>query len=247
MTAEIELVTRIQALDTKSAALEKEVANLPKHVAQIEKSLVHHIRQLEADKAALLANQKGRKSLEEDIKVNEQKISKFRDQTLQAKNNEQYKAFQNEILFAQKEIRKCEDRVLELMGQSEALESAVKKAETAMKHEKQQVDAEKARAQERTAIDQKQIAGYQTERATLSVQLTPQTLATYERIKKKRKGIAIAEVTNGRCSACMIALRNQYLQDLRKSEQIMTCDSCGCILYYNLPVSFEQDLVPTRK
>ena len=247
MTAEIELVTQIQALDTKTATLEKEVANLPKHVAQIEKSLVHHIRQLEADKAALLANQKGKKSLEDDIKVNDQKISKFRDQTLQAKNNEQYKAFQSEILFAQKEISKCEDSILELMGQSEALEGAVKKAEAALKQEKQQVDAEKARVQERTAVDQKQIAGYQAERARLAAELTPQTLATYERIKKKRKGIAIAEITNGRCSACMITLRNQYLQDLRKSEQIMTCESCGCILYYNLPVSFEQDLVPTRK
>ena len=247
MTAEIELVTRIQSLDTRSAALEKEVANFPKHIAHVEKALDGHLKKLEADRAAHIANQKTRKSLEDDNKVNEQKISKFRDQTLQAKNNEQYKAFQNEIAFAEKEIRKSEDRILELMGQSEALDTAVKHAESALKKEKQQVDSEKARARERTAADQKQLDAIQAERAELASQLAPQVLQLYERVRKKRKGIAIAEVVAGRCSACMILLRNQYLQDLRKSEQIMVCETCGCILYYNVPVSFEQDLAAARK
>ena len=34
-------------------------------------------------------------------------------------------------------------------------------------------------------------------------------------------------------------LRPQYLQDLRKGEQLLTCESCGRILIYNPPVSFE--------
>ncbi len=44
-------------------ALEKEVAALPKHIAVIEKALDSHLRKLEADKAALTANQKDRKQM----------------------------------------------------------------------------------------------------------------------------------------------------------------------------------------
>jgi len=89
------------------------------------------------------ANQKERKRCEGEIQVQEQKISKLKDQMLQAKTNEVYRAFQNEIEFCQKEIRKFEDRILETMGESEPLEKNVKTAETALKAEKAQVETEK--------------------------------------------------------------------------------------------------------
>jgi len=88
MTAEIEQVTRLQSLDLKINELEREIATLPKHIAQIEKALDSHLRRLEADRAALAANAKERKQLEDDAKVEGQKISKLRDQMLQAKTNE---------------------------------------------------------------------------------------------------------------------------------------------------------------
>jgi len=154
MHPDTRLVSQLQAIDLRMAELEKEVAALPKHIAVIEKTLESHQRRLEADRAALTANQKDRKKLEGDVQMNEQKISKLRDQMLGAKTNEQYRAFQHEIEYAQNEIRKAEDRILELMSESESLDAAVKKAEAALKEEKQLVEAEKSRARERTAADQ---------------------------------------------------------------------------------------------
>src|SRR6202163_2584361 len=139
MHPDVHLVIQLQSLDQKITTLEQEVAALPKHIAVIEKALESHIRKLEADKAALSANQKDRKKLEGDIQVHEQKVSKLRDQMLLAKTNEQYRAFQNEIDFVAKEIRKAEDRILELMAESEPLDQNVKKAEVALKEEKQVV------------------------------------------------------------------------------------------------------------
>jgi predicted nucleic acid-binding Zn-ribbon protein len=85
MTEEIEQVTRLQSLDLRIGELEREVATLPKHIAQIEKALDQHLRRLEADRAALAGNQKERKSLEDDSKVESQKISKLKDQMLGAR------------------------------------------------------------------------------------------------------------------------------------------------------------------
>jgi uncharacterized protein len=240
MTVEIEQVTRLQSLDLKIAELEREVATLPKHIAQIEKALDAHLRRLEADRAALAANQKERKQLEDDVKVENQKISKLRDQMLSAKTNEQYRAFQNEITFCETAIRKAEDRTLELMGESEPLDANVKKAEAALKEEKQHVEAEKAQARERTAADQKQLDALKAERAQLVAGMKKPAYSAYERIRKKWHGSsAVAEVTEGRCTACQIQLRPQFFQDLRHSDQLMFCESCGRILYYNPPVSFE--------
>jgi uncharacterized protein len=239
MHPDTHLVTRLQALDQRIAALEKEVATLPKHIASIEKTLESHLRRLEADRAALSANQKERKKLEGDIQMHEQKTSKLKEQMLGAKTNEQYKAFQHEIDYLAKEIRTAEDRILDLMSESEPLDANVKMAEVALKEEKQTVESEKTRARERTLADQAEIKQLAGERTEAAAKLPPPTLLTYERVRKKWSGLAIAEVTGGRCVACQIMLRPQFYQDLKKGEQLLTCESCGRILIYNPPVSFE--------
>src|SRR5437870_3737668 len=239
MHSDTHLVVQLQSLDQRITALEKEVAAFPKHIAVIEKALESHVRKLEADRAALAANLKDRKKLEGDIQMHEQKISKLKDQMLGAKTNEQYRAFQHEIEYIEKEIRKAEDRILELMSESEPLDANVKKAEVALKDEKQLVEAEQKLARDRTAADQSQIKRLTAERAETAGKLPSATLSTYERIRKKWKGLAIAEATTGRCAACQIVLRPQYFQDLKKGEHLLTCESCGRILIYTPPISFD--------
>jgi predicted nucleic acid-binding Zn-ribbon protein len=239
MLSDLKLVIRLQDIDNRLEGLTREIAALPKHIAEIEKKLISHERKLDADRAALLANQKERKKCELDVQTQDQKISKLKDQMLQAKNNEQYKAFQNEIEFCQKEIRKAEDRNLELMTESEPLDKNVKAAELALKAEKTEVEAEKQQAQTRTAADQAAANELQRERSEIVAQITPGTYKTYERVRKGRRGVAVAEVIDGRCKACNIMLRLQYFQDLRKGDQILLCESCQRILFYNPPVAVE--------
>jgi predicted nucleic acid-binding Zn-ribbon protein len=239
MHPDTHLVIQLQSLDLKITGLEKEVAALPKHIAAIEKTLESHIRKLEADKAALAANQKERKKLEGEIQVHEQKISKFKEQMLGAKTNEQYRAFQHEIEYLEKEIRKAEDAILERMSESEPLEANVRKAEVALKEERQQVEEEKARARERTAADQRELEQLRAERRQACSQLPAATLSAYERIRKKWNGVTIAEMSEGRCGACQIVLRPQHVQDLKRGDQLMHCETCGRFLYYNPPVNVE--------
>src|SRR4029077_805026 len=153
MLPDVKLAVRLQDIDNRVAELTREISSLPKHIAEIAKKLESHERKVEADRAAVVANQKDRKRLEGEIQVQQQKISKLRDQMLGAKTNDQYRAFQNEIDFIEKEIRQAEDRILELMTESEPLDQNVNKAEKSLAEEKKSVEAEKAQARERTAAD----------------------------------------------------------------------------------------------
>jgi predicted nucleic acid-binding Zn-ribbon protein len=239
MLPDQELAVRLQQIDLRTADLNKEIAALPKHLAEILKKLSGHEKRLDIDRAALVANQRDRKKLEGDNQTNEQKISKLRDQMLSAKNNEQYRAFQKEIEFCEAEIRKSEDRILDLMGDSETLDKNVKAAEISLKEQRARLEAEQAEAKKRTAADQAELAKLVEERRQTASGMTPEGLYGYERIRKMR-GNAIAELAAGRCSACHVSQRPHFIQELKRGEKLMYCESCGRMLFYNPPQSYEQ-------
>lgn len=240
MVADLRRAIRLQDLDNRIVQLQHEIALLPRHIAAIEKTLDTHIRKLEADRAALAANQRERKQLELDVRAQEERISKLRDQMLLAKSNEQYAAFKNEIEFCEREIRKFEDRILERMGDTEALERNLKTAETALAAEKRQVEAEKEDARGRSERDKRELDALLKERSALVSEMPKPLVSTYETIRRTRKGVAVAEAVDGRCTGCHMAMRLQFYQDLRRGDQIMRCESCGRILYYNPPVEVDE-------
>jgi len=235
MHPDLGFARELQELDTRLAELAREISYLPKHVAEIESRLDSHRKKLEADHAILTANQKERRRLEDDTKVWDQKITKLRDQMTEAKTNEVYWAFQHEIDFAQKEIRKIEDRILDFMGEAETLEKNVKAAEAALQQEASEVAAEKRVAEQRTAADRIELAEAQTRRSAAAGALAPQTLGIYERVRPTRGGVAVAAARDGRCTACNVVLRLAYYQLVRAGEDVRTCEACGRILYYVPP------------
>jgi hypothetical protein len=239
MHPDLTLVVRLQVIDNRITELEQEISALPKHVREIERKLDSHKRKLEADRAALTANQSDRKRFEQEVQVHQQKISKLKDQMLDAKTNEQYRAFMKEIEYCEAEVRKAEDRILDMMGESEPLEKNVKAAEVALKAEQAQVDGEKREVEQRTGEDKKALEVLQAERKSVVEGITPGVYADYQRIRKARGGIAVAEAVDGRCSCCHMALRLQYYQDLKKNDQVMPCESCRRILYCTPPVELE--------
>ena len=233
MFAELAILREMQELDQRIAELTREISELPKHIALIESRLESHRRRLEADKAALAANLKERKSLDDDVKQHEQKVSRLRDQMMEVKTNEQYRAFQHEIDFEQQAIRKIEDQILERMGEAETLDQNVKVAENELKKEAADVEREKKAVQQRTDADRAELAATQQRRNSSSVAVASKTLAAYERLRRTRGGIAIAEVRDGRCLVCNVILRLSYLQQLRTSQEALVCEACGRILYYD--------------
>ena len=62
----------------------------------------------------------------------------------------------------------------------------------------------------------------------------PKNMATvYNRlITRSKDGLAVAEARNSSCTACFMALRPQMMSDVRKGEDIITCEHCGRILYF---------------
>src|SRR5262249_42552990 len=153
--------------DAEILRLKEEIAALPRRVAAIEEKLAGTRSVLEKAKTAIKNDDAARRKYETSIQDLQQKISKYRDQMLDVKTNDQYRALQHEIDFSQAEVRSIEDKILELMVNAESREKQVKSAEAELKEETAEIEKEKAQARQTTAEDEKQLAHWNAQRDKL--------------------------------------------------------------------------------
>jgi len=245
MNADLERLIELEKVDREAARLAEEVADLPKRVAAIEGKLAEHKAAVETAKARIKGNEASRRQAEVDIKGFQEKIAKYRSQSSSVKTNDEYRALMHEVEFAEKQISGCEDKILELMIGLENEDKALKVAEAELKTESADVEKEKAEARVRTAEDEKLLVGLKQKRVELSAGVNDSAMAHYGRVMRQRKS-AIAEARDQKCMACFVMVRPQIWQDIRTNEQIITCNSCGRILYFD-PASEAAAPEPAKK
>lgn len=232
MNPDLEKLIELQGVEREIARLAAEVAALPRRVAAIEAQLADTKAQVEKAKTAIAANLNDRRKQEQKIQDEQQKISKYREQSLAVKTNDQYRALMHEIQFAEQEIRACEDRILEGMVGNEDLEKKQKAAEAELKAEIAEIEKEKTEARAVTARDEAELVQWNAKRDALRQGIAPNHLAYYDRVIGVRK-TALAEARDHKCSACQVMLRPQTYNEVRANQQIIACDSCQRILYYD--------------
>ena len=235
MNAELERVIALQRLDSTAHDAERRLAEEPARQQALDARIEAARTQLTAAKERLAANQTARRAIEKDVAMHQSRLSKFREQAMAVKTNQEYHAVQHEIAFAQNEIKTLEDKILDLMMEADELTATVKNAETALAGEQKRVQSEKqALSAERTQTEAL-LARVRGERASLVAALSPQVLALFETVSKRRNGVAVAEARDGICTICHVRLRPQVFNTVRRNEEIVQCDSCQRILYFVTP------------
>jgi predicted nucleic acid-binding Zn-ribbon protein len=228
---DLEKLIELQDADRELARLEQEIAALPRRVAEIEAQLADARSRADSARASLKAGEMARRKLEGEIQAVQQKISKYKEQMLEVKTNEQYKALTHEVEYAEQQIRAAEDKILESMVDAEAKEKALHTAEADLKAETAEIEKEKAQARARTEEDQKLQAEWGAKRKALREGVSAELLRHYDRVLKLR-GTALAEAIDHKCAACQVMLRPQVNNEVRTNDQIVICDSCHRILYF---------------
>jgi len=232
MLPDVQNLIELQRADREILRLKEEIAALPKRVAAIEEKLAGTKAVLEKAKSAVKADEAARRKHESAISDQQQKISKYRDQSLAVKTNEQYKALLHEIQFAEQDIRASEDKILELMVNAEVRDKEVKAAEAELKAEMAEIEKEKVQARQRTAEDEQQLAEWNAKRDKARASVDPELLPRYDRVAKHR-GTGISEARDHKCLACQVMLRPQTYNEVRGGAHVVTCESCQRILYYD--------------
>jgi predicted nucleic acid-binding Zn-ribbon protein len=235
MHADLERVIALQHLDTAAAEARRRLAEGPERDKTFDTRLADAKQRVDDAKAKLAANSDARRTIEKEVAVHQGRLSKYRDQAMAVKTNQEYHAIQHEMAHAQGEIKKHEDAILERMLEADELTATIKAAEADLAAQQKAIDAERVKMKAEDAERHKVLEQLVADRIALVAQIDKQVLATYERVAANRHGIAVADAHDGICSVCHVRLRPQVANIVRRNDSIVQCDSCQRILYAQLP------------
>ena len=232
MHADLERVIALQRLDSAVDAAKKKLADEPEREKALDARLDAAKQHVATAKARLAENQGARRDIEKELSLHQGRLSKFREQAMAVKTNQEYHAIQHEIAHAQTAIKTHEDRMLERMLEADELTAAAKKSEAELSAEQKAIDADRKAMKAEHAELQAAIEKMAGERAAIVSALPPEVLSRFEQVARKRNGVAVAEAKDGICTICHVRLRPQVFNTVRRNEEIMQCDHCQRILYF---------------
>jgi predicted nucleic acid-binding Zn-ribbon protein len=235
MHPDLEKMIVLQAHDVEAKRLRDEMTALPKHVATLEAKAKATQGQRAVIVDLITKEEVMRRRQESDVRDQQVKIDRLRKHMDLATTTVQVTAFEHEIAFAQTEVSRLEDAEIESMERSEGLEAQRLLANEAVTEASATLERERARAAEMIAHDKILLAEVEEKRKAVRAEIDESALSNYDRISKA-KGTAVAEALNQKCMACQMMVRPQRWNDLRdrgNDETMMTCESCGRLLYYD--------------
>jgi len=233
LKAELQQLVALQKLDTSIRKLQAELEALPQRRAEIETEFDQRAFEIRALENSRDEARQTRVRLEAEIAEQRVRVERADRNLMSSKKQDEYTAAIREADAARKQISTLETQTLERM---EALE----KAEASLNERAEEIvslnsdrEARLKAFDDESRLQADKLAMSRAERERLVTALPKSMGALYVRISARiRDGVAVAEARNGACMACFMALRPQAMAQVRRGEEVVTCDNCNRILYY---------------
>jgi predicted nucleic acid-binding Zn-ribbon protein len=228
----IEKLLVLQDRDRKILRVTQELAHLGPERDNLRGKAASTQSQLEAAKLRVKQIESERKQRDLEIEAKKSQIEKYLNQQLQTRKNEEYKALTHEIEMAKEVIFKIEDAEIVLMEQAEAAQKQVARATTEAAAAKKLLDDQIGQLDQREANLKQDFAKLTGERAQLASAVDESTRNRYERIFKSKGENVVVGIEHRSCGGCHMKLPAQVLVSCQAQGEIVTCPSCGRILYF---------------
>ena len=208
-------------------------------LAEIERILNDNSAVKKAKKQAAQAEEKrvkaqlALKRAEQEVQAQQDKIDKNQKMLYggSVKAPKELEDLQMEPGALRRYLELLEDRQLEAMIAFEEAESTESSNQTNLEKVQREVADQNQDLTKEQGKLTKEADKLEAERQSLASNIPPDMISQYEKLRKKRAGLAVVEVKQSSCSACGSTLTAAQAQAARSPSQTTKCEMCGRILY----------------
>lgn len=140
-------------------------------------------------------------------------------------------AAEREIDHINRELNAREEGLIKMIGEAEALEKEVAQLADALSKSQAALAQLEGQAKTDLSMLETRDKEYRAERELIVAKLDPASLSTYNKVRDKHPGSAIAMLNNNSCCGCFMQIGPQIVVQIAKGQTLQRCPGCGRILY----------------
>jgi len=233
VTHPLEAIVALQKKDLRLIRLLREVQDIPKRKDDIEQQVNGFKRKLEETSEQRKKIEVKINELENETSLANDRITKYKQQQMDADTNEQYRAFVKEIGTVEEEIKEFEEQEINFLEKLEDLKKSEHKYNNHLSEAQESISDELKELDERNNELNERLEQMKADRKLSAEKCDPLILKKYVRILQNKKDIAVVQVsdTNNCCGGCHMQLPPQIINDAKNINKIVNCNFCGRIVY----------------
>lgn len=230
MINRLKILYQLQLIDDQLDELEELRGDLPNMVRELEekiKSLINDIESKEKEQKESILKRDDNENEIEKLKENQKK---FKAQLYQVRNNKEYDALTKEIDHTEEQINKLEAENNSLADRSKVLTLEIEEITPKLDELKQELKEKEAELKEIIKANEREESKLLEQRKKIESEVKKNDLSVYMRIRKAKKGMAVATIKRSACSGCHNIVPSQRQLEIRRNNRLFFCEYCGRIL-----------------
>ena len=237
MKEDLELLMQMQSIDYDLGELERSKEYIPDMMDNLKRELETSEKLFENTQSSLEESRIAQKNFELEISSLQENLKKLQGQMMSIKTNKEYDALVSQIDTVKESINEKETSLLETIENIEKLSENFEEYKTKADDAKSQNSKQLEILQEKMDSVGDKIKAKESERNQVAVKVPRRMMSIYQRVRKVRGGMVVVSVRKRACGACYKALPPHRIQELKRGDQVIACDSCGRLLVWQDGVS----------
>lgn len=230
----MKLLLNLQEKDLDRRQAEAQLAQFPLEIQDLNNKIQVVKNEKSARSHALKEMEVERKRIDTELKAEEDKIVKYKNQQMQVKKNEEYQAFTQQIDDAQNRVYELEDEELTLMEKIDQEKEAFKSLDQEADQRIAELEGQIKHVKEKSTSVEGKIAVLRENYNQARTQVDPSSLSKYDQVAQQLpRGPFVVALENHKCMGCHLKVSNDVISATRKpGDTLPQCDSCSRILYW---------------
>ncbi|MGB0370321.1 MAG: zinc ribbon domain-containing protein [Opitutales bacterium] len=230
---EVQNLLTLQARELKRDEINKELQAIPVKIKEVESEKQAARDRFDEAKQTLRSLEAQRKTLENEIAGSEAQITKYKNQQLSVKKNEEYQALTHEIETTQGKISDLETEELEVMEQIDVEAEKLKAIEGTFDDEIAALDTQISQAKEAEKALKEELTEAEARYEDALGPVSQKFLRAYNQAKVnlKNRPPYVAPIEGGVCKRSHLKVSNELISEAKTHGTPHFCDVTGCVVY----------------